>query len=206
MDRAKLRIGIGVAALAAAIAVGWANWPWRTEVHLYAVGAKDEVVAPYPCAVVGAPPFLAVEQWAPDAWGIRRVVFAARGDGVARFACSGGVTYVADVRTPASVAIDAPATMPMASRFAPRLFARDASGAELEVGRYADIDWSVEGALRADGPGSCEFPPWCGSPPAGATWVVGANVGTGRVTARFAGFSASATIGITPNPDASAPR
>jgi hypothetical protein len=166
------------------------------------------VVAPYPCELRdaearggGSQPVVDVERWAPDAWGIAKLVFTARAPGVARFACS-GMTYVVDVRAPKALLLEAPTSAPAARRFAVQLSARDARGERLDVGRYAEVDWAFSGAVRADSGGGCEFPPWCGNPPPGASWAMGTGPGTGHVRATFGGLAATADIAVLTPPDA----
>ena len=237
-------------ALAAAV-YAYENWWPRTETHDYAVGAEDEVVAPYPCRLRDAVPAASLtasstvrdseravasrgapaatseeggcwwqltdergsgrgpqqrrrrenhaqsnEEWARDAWGIAPVVFTAHTPGVARFVCD-GATFVVRVHAPARVALKSPTRVAVGERFTPTLTVVAADGTALELGRYATIDWTFTGAIRGDNPGGCEFPPWCGRAPAGATWAVGTAPGTGRVTGTFAGLAATVAVDVT---------
>jgi hypothetical protein len=172
------------------------HWP-RTERHDYAVGAKDEVVAPYPCRLAKqSGDVVRVEEWAEN-FGIKPLVFTARAPGTARFQCS-GATFVVAVRAPVRVVLRAPAAARVGERFTATLVARDADGGELEIGRYGDIEWTFTDGVAADNPGSCEFPPWCGSAPAASSWARATATGVGKIAARFGGLDAAATITVAP--------
>lgn len=201
MRKRSHRIFVAIVCAAALTSAGVACRAWwpRTEEHYFAIGAREKVVAPYPCRLReskrlhGAGDVLTVEEWERDASGVAPLVFTAVAPGTARFACDGG-TYVVHVRQAVSVALRGPTRARVGERFATTLVGVDAQGRDLEIGRYGQIDWNFDGALRADNPGSCEFPPWCSRPPAGASWVVATQVGFGHVKAQFGGLSAAASI------------
>jgi hypothetical protein len=187
----------GVLLLVGGVAyVVYEHWP-RSERHDYAVGAKDEVVAPYPCRFAGqSGDVLGVEEWA-ESFGVKPLVFTARAPGTARFACT-DTTFIVRVRAPVAVVLRAPAAARVGERFTVTLVARDADGGELEIGRYGDIEWMFTDGVAADNPGSCEFPPWCGSAPPASSWARATAAGVGKIAARFGGLSAAATLTVAP--------
>jgi hypothetical protein len=197
---------LGIAALVGAALFVYYNFFPIYYTHDVAVGAEDEVVAAYPCRLSDESEagVVKVEQWAKDSFGVAKLVFTALAPGRARFACSDRQNYVVRIFAPIAVALRVPATVHLGDRFAATLVGVAADGRALELGRYASIDWRVDGGLRADNSSSCEFPPWCDSPPPASTWVRAVTAAAGRVSARFADLRATVQISISQTPDAAA--
>ncbi len=156
-----------------------------------AVGAHDQLPA-RECVITRAEPAGAV---ALDHWPGGSEVYRAVAPGTAMVRCA-GASYRIHVEAPAGARLAAPVSVRPGERFAATLELVGASGKPLAIGRYGEVAWTFGAPLGADNPGSCEFPPWCGSPPAGGSWVVAPSPGSGRIEAAFAGARATATVEV----------
>jgi len=155
---------------------------------LLAVHAKHDPVGPLPCEIESANPPGALRDLK---WAGRTLVYEAVSAGRAVVRCHGEKTLVTILR-PVRVEIVAPGRVRVGERFRVELRAIDASGRALVVGKYADLEWEIGGALRADNRGSCEFPPWCEQ----GFWARGDRVGSGTVAVKWDTLRASTTVSV----------
>src|SRR5262252_7100136 len=120
--------------------------PMRTEERLLAVGGVHALKATEPCQLAQVEPASALEDlhW-KDA-----LVVRARGEGRAELACGSHKAHLRLVK-PARldlVLVDDHVTV--GRRFTVRAVPRDGDGRELEIGKWTEVTWHVDGAVTAD--------------------------------------------------------
>ncbi len=157
-----------------------------------AVGAKAKLEVSAPCRLVSAVPAGVVTL---ETWHDGSQVYTAKAAGSARLSCQREALRL-EVLAPARLRVQVPARLKVGERAVAQVVAYDASGRELVIGSYAGLDFSAAGGLVIDNPRSCEFPPWCGSPPPGGAWVKATTAGRARVEARFGGLTAAADVDV----------
>ena len=127
-------------------------------------------------------------------WAGGRQVMRANAEGVAEYVC-GEERFTYHVVKAAKLDVIVEGEPKAGAHFQVRAVPRDAGGRQLEIGKWAEVEWSEEGGVTRDNdPSAGEFG-LCDTCFGQQGFKAGA-AGTAKVRATFAGLSGEATIAI----------